>query len=296
MLWPGCLFSQNHLPRAGCSETYYRYVVRALAHDSMEGRLPGTAGEKKSAAFIKNEMQRIGCRPLEKQDFLLPFTFYNPDSVLISSAGNVIGVLGSKGKKYLIIGAHYDHLGMGLHHSRSPFSKSIHNGADDNASGVAIMLSLAAELARSKAGAHYRMIFVAFSAEEDGLWGSKDLLSGRYIDTAAICRYINLDMVGRLNNTAPILKTEGLLEHPELEAFLPPDASVGFQLRKADPIFIAGSDNYTFEAHHIPGLSFSTGVTEQYHRPDDDADLINYSGMVRIAKYVSALINKMRKE
>lgn len=274
-------------------QQYHRHIVEALAHDSMQGRLPGTPAEANAAAFILTGLKKAGCVPVKGKSYLQPFTYTNPDSVLVQSTGNVIACVNPKAKKTVVVGAHYDHLGMGRHHSRAPFSNAIHNGADDNASGVAMLLSLAQWCATHKTQLKYRMVFVAYSGEEDGLWGSQHLLGSKLLDTAAIALYINLDMVGHLNTTTPILKTEGLVEHPELDTLLMADSLAGFNVRKADPVFTGGSDNYTFETHHIPGLSFSTGLTEQYHKPEDDVALINFEGMQQIHRYLLHVLQKL---
>ncbi len=274
-------------------QQYYRHVIQTLAHDSMQGRLPGTSGEIKAASFIIEELKQTGCLPLKGKMYLQPFAYRNPDSVLIKSSGNALACVNCNATKTVIIGAHYDHLGMGKHHSRAPFSNAIHNGADDNASGVAMLLSLARWCTTHKKQLKYRIVFACYSAEEDGLWGSKYLLESNVIDTTTIATYINLDMVGHLNVTTPILKTEGLVEHPELDSLLMPDSLAGFAVRRADPIFTGGSDNYTFETHHIPGLSFSTGLTEQYHKPEDDVEHINFTGMEQIYNYLLHLLKKL---
>jgi Zn-dependent M28 family amino/carboxypeptidase len=290
VLLPFTALAQTAPPANACTESYYKYVISTLAHDSMEGRLPGTTAEKKCAAFIVNEFKRSGCRPLAPKKYLYPFTYLNPDTLPTLTAGNIIAKIETKSKRCIIVGAHYDHIGMGKHHSRAPFAKAIHNGADDNASGVAMLLSLAAWCRQHQKEMNYDMIFVAYAAEEDGLWGSAELLKGRLIDTATIYTYLNFDMLGSLNQLNPILKTEGLLEYPELDSALPPDSTAGFNIRKYDPIFTGGSDNYSFQLHHIPGIAFSTGLTGQYHRPGDDADLINYQGMVKISAYLKGVI------
>ncbi len=272
---------------------YHRYVIEALAHDSMQGRLPGTPAEAKAAAFILTCFKKAGCVPVKGKSYLQPFTYTNPDSALIQCVGNIIACVNPKAKNTVVVGAHYDHLGMGRHHSRAPFSNAIHNGADDNASGVAMLLSLAQWCVAHQKELKYRMVFVSYSGEEDGLWGSKHLLGSKLIDTASIAMYINLDMVGHLNITTPILKTEGLVEHPELDTLLMADSLAGFNVRKADKVFEGGSDNYTFETHRIPGLSFSTGLTEQYHKPEDDVTLINFEGMQQIHRYLLHVLKKL---
>jgi hypothetical protein len=101
-------------------------------------------------------------------------------------------------------------------------------------------------------------------------------------------------MVGHLNSSNPILKIEGVLDYPELDEVLMPDSLAGLNIRKVDPIFIGGSDNYSFELCHIPGLSFSTGITEQYHKPEDDPALINYPGMCLISTYICYTVKQLQ--
>lgn len=276
-----------------CSEQYFKEVVSALAHDSMQGRLPGTKGEKDAAAIIARELKRAGCAPLRKKKFLFPFDYKNPDSLLTHSAGNVIGIIRAKSPYTIVIGAHYDHIGWGKHHSNAPFAHAIHNGADDNASGVALLLGLAGWCREHRKELKYNMVFVAYSGEEDGLFGSKKFIRSELVDTSKIACYLNFDMVGRLNETNPLLKIEGLPEYPGFDSLLPPDSLQPFALRKVDRVFIDGSDNYSYELCHIPGLSFSTGLHGDYHTPEDDTDRISWKGMEQIAVYIEQTLATM---
>ncbi len=295
VLFPLSIVGQAVTPEPGCTVEYFQYVVSALANDSMEGRMAGTKGEKKAADFIAAEFKKIGCKPLHKNKMVYPFVFLNPDSVQENSVGNIVSKIETKEKELIVIGAHYDHLGFGKYHSRSPFDKSIHNGADDNASGVAMMLGLAAWCNERKEELKYDLVFAAFSAEEDGLYGSKELLRSGELDTAMVYAYLNFDMLGRLNETKPILKIEGLVEHPQFMSVLLADSLAGFDVRKSDPIFKGGSDNYSFETLGIQGLSFSTGIHEQYHKPDDDIDKMNFEGMESISHYLQFLIMQIQQ-
>ncbi|TND03207.1 MAG: hypothetical protein FD123_3990 [Bacteroidetes bacterium] len=261
----------------------------------MQGRLPGTQGEKDAAAIIARELKKAGCKPLQKKKFLFPFDYKNPDSVMTHAAGNVIGAIRAKSEYTIVVGAHYDHLGWGKYHSNAPFTKAIHNGADDNASGVAMLLGLAGWCQAHKKDLRYNMVFIAYDAEEDGLYGSRKFLESGLIDTAKIACYLNFDMVGRMDTLKPILKIEGLSEYPVFDKMLPPDSLQPFAVRKVDPIFIGGSDNWNFEKQHIPGLSFSTGINEHYHKPEDDTDRINWKGMVQASAYVREFILALHK-
>lgn len=278
-----------------CSEIYFRYVIGTLAHDSLEGRLPGTKGEQVAADFIAREMKRARLKPLYGKKFMQPFDYKNPDSLITRSAGNVAGWINTRSKKTIVIGAHYDHLGWGKHHSNAPFTKAIHNGADDNASGVAMLLALAGWCNAHRDELKYDIVFVAWAAEEDGLYGSELFLKNKTIDTASIACYINFDMVGQLNTVHPLLKVEGLVEYPALDQFLDPDTANTLNVRKSDMIFIGGSDNYNFEKHRIPSIAFSTGLSEHYHKPGDDTERINFPGMVLICHYVEYFLGKLQQ-
>lgn len=290
----GQTLSRQLMP--ACTEAYFRHVIGTLAHDSMEGRLPGTKGEKDAAAFITTEMKRAGCQPLRRKKFGHPFVYKNPDSLVTPSAGNIVGRIDTRSKKTIVVGAHYDHLGWGKHHSNAHFSKGIHNGADDNASGVAMMLALAGWCNRNRDQLQYDFVFVAWAAEEDGLYGSEYFIKKKMIDTASMACYINFDMVGNLNTSNPILKTEGLLEYPAFNQYLNPNTDSTLNVRKADPIFKSGSDNYNFELYHIPSIAFSTGLSEYYHKPEDDMERINFPGMVKIGSYLEYFLGKMQAE
>lgn len=278
-----------------CTEAYFRYVINTLAHDSLEGRLPGTKGEQTAAAFIAGEMKNARLKPLYRKKFTQPFDYKNPDSVLTRSAGNVGGWIDTRSKKTIVIGAHYDHIGWGKHHSNAHFTKAIHNGADDNASGVAMLLALAGWCNAHRDELKYDIVFVAWAAEEDGLYGSELFIKNKTIDTASIACYINFDMVGQLNTLKPLLKVEGLREYPALDQFMDPDTANTLNVRKSDMIFIGGSDNYNFEKSRIPSVAFSTGLSEYYHRPEDDAERINYPGMVQISRYVTYFLEKIQQ-
>ncbi|MGL5890868.1 MAG: M28 family peptidase, partial [Bacteroidia bacterium] len=130
------LKAQKNAIMPGLTEDYFRFVINRLAHDSMKGREVGTPQEKSSAVFIAAELKRAGCKFIRKKPFQ-PFEYNGPDSVMINSSGNVIGRIDTRSKYSIVVSAHYDHIGNGKHHSKAPFSLQIHNGADDNSSGVA---------------------------------------------------------------------------------------------------------------------------------------------------------------
>jgi hypothetical protein len=284
------LVAQKTTPTVGCNIPYFQQVIETLAHDTMEGRLPGTVSEKKAAYFISQQFKKAGCKPVKKNRFIYPFTYKNPDSLLTQSAGNVVAKIETKSTYCLVITAHYDHIGHGEWHSTDPFSKAIHNGADDNASGVAMMLGLAGWCKQHKNQLKYDVVFVAFSGEEDGLFGSEYFLTQPLVDTSRIICNLNFDMVGHLDLNRPRVELEGALEHQAWGDLLPADTNEAFVAERSLNMIKGGSDNYNFLQFNIPAILITTGITGYYHRPQDDPSTINYNGMMAIGTYVQQFL------
>ncbi len=194
--------------------------------------------------------------------------------------------------EYIVVGAHYDHLGWGGtgSGSRRPDTSAVHNGADDNASGVAAVLEIAERLTLSKKGSKRSILFMAFGAEEMGLLGSKFFTKNPLIDKSHIKQMFNLDMVGRLDPVKPSLTVGGTGTGQGVEKFLQDHAKKRkFQL-STTPDGYGPSDHAAFYVEDIPVLFFFTGITEEYHTPADDLATINISGEKLIADYAYDLI------
>ncbi|MCX6645156.1 MAG: M20/M25/M40 family metallo-hydrolase, partial [bacterium] len=206
-----------------------------------------------------------------------------------ASTKNVIGVLpGSDPElsdQYLIIGAHYDHIGWGTIGSLYDGEPAIHNGADDNASGTAGVLELARMFASSETRPRRSILFIAFSAEEMGGLGSIAYINNPVVPLENTVAMINMDMIGRARPgedgipQCAIHSTGSALEWAETIPDFSSDAKVEF-LSQTDPI--GGGDYIYFYLASIPDLNFFTGIHDDYHRPTDDADKINFEGMVSI--------------
>ncbi len=204
-------------------------------------------------------------------------------------ADNVVGILPGKApqeqQEYLVIGAHYDHLGLGHFGARDQSTAGmIHYGADDNASGTAVLLQVARRLSQIEPKPARGIIFVAFSAEELGLHGSRHFVS-QWPRLSTIKAMINLDMVGRLRDDR--ITVFGTRSAPPFEAIV---ASAARQLElKVNPADGVGpSDHLSFYNKQIPVLHFFTGSHGDYHRPGDTWDKLNIEGMGRIADLVIA--------
>lgn len=203
-------------------------------------------------------------------------------------AENVVGILpaaeGGSGGENIVIGAHYDHLGrghFGAFDGRN--AGSLHPGADDNASGAAVLLDVARRFAQSPSRPARALVFVAFSAEELGLHGSRHFVR-QFSAIAATTAMINLDMVGRLRNDRITVfgsrSAAGL--SPVVSAAA---AKAGLELNESDDV--GRSDHLSFYNRRIPVLHFFTGIHPEYHRPTDTADKLNYSGMAKVSDMVS---------
>ena len=177
--------------------------VNYLASDKLEGRETGTASEKLAARYIRDKFTKYNALPKGTDGYFQYFEATiksKPHSDVVEkkiNGINVIGYLDNTQKETVVIGAHYDHLGYGHSGSLHDGDKEIHNGADDNASGVSILINLVNELADNK---EYNYLFIAFSGEEHGLLGSSYYAKNPTIDLSTVRFMINFDMVGRLND------------------------------------------------------------------------------------------------
>jgi len=196
--------------------------------------------------------------------------------------------------EYIVIGAHYDHLGLGGKGSgsRNPDTVAVHNGADDNASGTALVLEAAKRLSESKWKGKYNIIFVAFSAEEFGLLGSSWFVQHLPVDKRKIKLMLNFDMVGRLNEYRT-LSVGGTGTFADAEKILSAvndtnKLKLAFSTEGYGP-----SDHASFYADSIPVLYFNTGVHPDYHLPADDVEKINCTGLSVIADFVVKTIEEL---
>jgi len=204
---------------------------------------------------------------------------------------NVVGVLegsGPRAAETVVVGAHYDHLGRGGPGSLAFGSREIHNGADDNASGTALVMELARRLGRRADPPPRRVVFVAFSGEEMGLLGSAHYVARPPYPLRDTVMMLNYDMVGRLGEKGE-LSVYGTTSAPGLDPLV--DAlgrDEGLIIRKSAGAllgdrFSLASDHASFLLRRIPYLFFFTGVHRDYHRPSDDVEAINFPGMARVA-------------
>lgn len=273
--------------------------ISYLASDILKGRGTTTEEEKKAADYLANEFKKYGLMPGNKNSYIYNFTFkknLDPHDTSVAnvaerSGQNVIGYLDNKAPYTIVIGAHYDHLGLG-HDKNSrdanPEGK-IHNGADDNASGTAGVLELANYFTGNKKNEKFNILFMCFSGEELGLIGSKKWCDAPSFPIEKITYMINMDMIGRLNDSTKKLIVYGVGTSPVWVPILDSIKS-DFSIKK-DSAGIGPSDQTSFYLKDIPVLHFFTGQHADYHKPSDDADKINYEGEAAVLEYIVRVIN-----
>ncbi len=211
---------------------------------------------------------------------------------------NVIGYIDNRAATTVILGAHFDHLGYGEDGNsmlRNAEQAMIHNGADDNASGTSALIELARKLKSSKAR-NNNYLFIAFSGEELGLFGSKYFTENPTIDLKQVNYMINMDMVGRLNDSSKAVTVGGYGTSPAWSEYYLAPALTGkrqdLQFKK-DSSGTGPSDHTSFYRKDIPVLFFFTGLHTDYHKPTDDADKINYAGEQAIIMHIYNLVESL---
>jgi len=208
----------------------------------------------------------------------------------VRNSKNVIGFINNNAPYTIVLGAHYDHLGYGEDGNSMirTGEKLIHNGADDNASGTTALIELAFLLKKSKSK-NYNYLFTAFSAEELGLNGSKYFVENPTIPLTSINYMINMDMVGRMNDSTKAITVGGYGTSPSWNPLFRANESKYFTI-KFDSSGTGPSDHTSFYRKDIPVLFFFTGLHTDYHKPSDDADKINFTGQLQIVKFINQLV------
>ena len=289
----------------GCKQSYQyenkiKEDVAYLASDELEGRQTGTEGERKAAEYIANRFEEMGIKSIGTngyyQDFSftpktdphqeIEYTVKNGDSSV--TGRNVLGYIDNGAERTIVIGAHYDHLGYGGDGSLHRGEAAIHNGADDNASGVSVMLDLAGKLKETNTSNNY--LFMAFSGEEMGLLGSNYFVKNATIDAESINYMLNMDMVGRLKADST-LAVYGTGTSPYFKQAVTAK-NKGFKIIENES-GVGPSDHTSFYLSDIPVLHFFTGQHEDYHKPADDADKLNYDGMNIISDYIFDIVTDL---
>jgi len=262
--------------------------LETLSADGMEGRLPGTPGGARARAYIVQRFKEIGIEPFGKSHER-PFTFGASPESAERNGVNIVGVIRGRreANRYVAITAHYDHLGIR--------NGEIYNGADDNASGVAALLALAARANAEKP--EHSLLLAALDAEELGLHGARALLRAPPVPRDAIVMNVNLDMVARDANNR--LYASGTFHYPFLKAYLSDVARPPVSLRLGHDAPNAKEDDWTRDSDHfpfheagIPFVYFGVEDEAQHHKPTDDAETVTREFFVGAANTILAAVRR----
>lgn len=258
--------------------------VDVLADDSFEGRAAGSRGGRAAGNYLQQLFSKYGLKPAGDGG-----TYFQ---LFHGGSRNILGLLPGKDSvgsgSLVVIGAHYDHVGYGNRaNSFGPFGY-VHNGADDNASGTAALLEVVQALTELKEQPERSILFALWDGEEAGLLGSKYWVEHPTVDLNRIKLYLNLDMVGRLRpQGVEVIGTRTMpgLRQVIARANAASDLKLDFRWEMTD-----NSDHYTFYSRSIPTLMYHTGLHDEYHRPQDDAHLINNEGIERVARLTARTV------
>ncbi len=303
------LFSQSTKEKgfATINKESAKAYIGFLASDAVEGREAGRHGGRVAGEYVKSVLQDMGLKPLNEDSYFQPFEAYSPerqkrvrfsvhpDSIQKYSQlpahrklelRNVLGYIEGKNKnEYVVMGAHYDHLGM----DEVLDGDKIYNGADDNASGVSAVLQIARAFLASGEKPERTIIFALWDGEELGLLGSEYFMQTCPF-ASDIKGYVNFDMIGRNNDEQKpkyvvYFYTEA---HPQFGEWLKSDIKtyrLGLEPNyRAWDKPIGGSDNASFAKRDVPVIWYHTDGHPDYHQPSDHADKINWDKLVEITK------------
>ena len=276
--------------------------VKYLASDALEGRLVGTPGSESAAVYIARELRRLGLRPGgDSGTFFQRWTIASTTAsraagVADRRAQNVVAVLPGADRRLrgqaVVVGAHFDHLGIGRFGDPGPdTTASLHNGADDNASGTAAVVEMARILTGGRPRPARTVVFVLFDAEEEGSLGAAWYAGHPVVPMDSTIAMVNLDMVGRMHNRR--LLALGALSATEWRPLLD-SVNAPYQLDvRASGDGWGASDHAAFFSHKRPVLHFFTDVHTDYHRAGDDWDKINADGIADVASLAADLVRRL---
>ncbi|MDR3220346.1 MAG: M20/M25/M40 family metallo-hydrolase [Dysgonamonadaceae bacterium] len=264
--------------------------VYTLADDSLRGRKAGSTEGLRAANYIVNQWKEIGIASYKEDTYFQSFR---------EKYQNIIGIIPGNDPalkdEYIVVGAHYDHLGFKVENGDT----IVYNGADDNASGVATLIELARKLKESQSSLQRSVILIAFDAEEIGLFGSKHFADNPVVPIEKIRLILSVDMVG-WHKTSGYVKYAGagtIKNGDQLllnEKIIPEGLHVTTQ--NFEKSLFTATDTEGFAKKKIPTLAVSTGLKSPYHKPEDDAHLIDYDGMALITEHLLNFIQTVSQD
>lgn len=263
-------------PTGSLQERLGAHIEYLASHD-LAGRLAGSEGGKRAAEYVADAFAAVGVVPFRAEGYFHPFND--------GSLRNVVGCIeGKSSDTYIIIGAHYDHLGV----SRRG---KVFRGADDNASGVAALIEVARLVAESGYKPRHTLVFIAFDAEEKGLWGSSAFAAG--VPQGSLRAMINMDMVGRLHDGALAVEGTGTLAGScEVVTELAERHNLPVEPKEFERMPLTATDTYGFALRGAPTLALTTGLHKEYHQPSDTPEKIDLRGLELITHFAADLLRE----
>ena len=252
-----------------------------LASDSLRGRKAGSEDAAKARTYLQAQYEAMGLQAW-KDTMAVEFTWNNNDTPYMNLIGIIPGSDPALKDEYIVLGAHYDHIGI-------QGDSIVYNGADDNASGSAALVEIARELLSRRSDLKRSVIIAAFDAEELGLYGSTSLAKMMKDEGIDVRLMMSIDMVGWLSK-GEALKLEGMGTIRNGDRILSDAAStLGLPIKpvRFEKSILTATDTEGFAKNGVPTLAITTGLKSPYHKPGDDADLIDYDGLDLIVQYLS---------
>ena len=281
LLWAcGIAFAQSPQQERLSKHVYF------FAADSLRGRDAGSADADKAAKYIVRQFEEIGVEPFFEDGFYQNFEHNG------APFKNIVGVIRGNDPvlkdEYIIIGAHYDHVGVK--------DGKVYNGADDNASGSATIIEMARILKERQGDLKRSVMVVAFDAEEKGLWGSNDLVEK--LDLDKIKLMMSIDMVGWLHK-GKTLQLQGVATIKDGKKLVKAEASkmdLDIKAKNFETSIFGATDTQGCAKKKVPTLYVTTGLKSPYHKPEDDAELIDYQGMDKITSYMADVTESLAND
>lgn len=291
MMLSCCSSVKNH-PQTGSGKLDNQLLkdVEVLSSDAYEGRKTGTKGAEMARAYIINRFQKLGLKSYPQNvNYAQEFTFNSRGGAKVNGT-NVIGYIPGKGTNVIVVSAHYDHLGV--------VKDQVFNGADDNASGTAGLLKIAAYFAKNKP--NNTIIFASFDAEEMGLQGAKAFVANPPVNINTIAVNLNMDMISHSDKGE--LYVAGTFKYPELKKYIDTTRKeIKVILGHDDPKL--GHDDWTnqsdqgaFNAKNIPFLYFGVEDHKDYHKATDEYSTITKQFFSDAAKTVLDVVISIDKQ
>ncbi len=243
--------------------------IKTLSSEKFEGRRTGTPGNKLAADYISKRFGEIGLKSY-KEGYIHPFTFKNRAEES-KNATNVIGYVKGRSDKVIVVSAHYDHLGTN--------GSTLYYGADDNASGVSALLSIAEYFRKNRP--YHTLLFIAFDAEESGLRGAVNFVKYPTVKKKKIALNVNMDMIA--HNDKGELYASGTYKQPHLKSIIEgEDKNTGIKILFGHDLPDSGKEDWTmqsdqgaFAKENIPFIYFGVEDHKDYHKPTDTFENIN---------------------